>query len=52
MDTVTRFFNHAQEKLQQVLEHELPNIQTAADFVTESCNRVENSMYLAPVILI
>ena len=39
MDTVTRFFNHAQEKLQQVLEHELPNIQTAADFVTESCKQ-------------
>ena len=30
MNTVTRFFNHSQEKLQQVLEHELPNIQTAA----------------------
>lgn len=39
MDTVTRFFHHAQNKLQQVLEHEMPNIQLAADFVTESCKQ-------------
>ena len=37
METAARFFDHAQKKLQQVLEHEMPNIQTAADFVTESC---------------
>ena len=39
MDTVTRFFHHAQNKLQQVLEHEMPNIQLAANFVTESCKQ-------------
>ena len=39
METAARFFDHAQRKLQQVLEHEMPNIRTAADFVTESCAR-------------
>ena len=39
METAARFFDHAQRKLRQVLEHEMPNIQTAADFVTESCKR-------------
>ena len=39
MDTATRFFDHAKQKLQQVLEHEIPHIQTAADFVTESCKQ-------------
>lgn len=39
METAKRFFTHAQEKLQQVLEHEMPNIQTAANFVTESCKQ-------------
>lgn len=39
METAARFFDHAQKKLQQVLEHEMPNIQTAADFVTESCKQ-------------
>ena len=39
METAMRFFNHAQQKLQQVLEHEMPNIQIAADFVTESCKQ-------------
>lgn len=39
METAKRFFTHAHEKLQQVLEHEMPNIQTAADFVTESCKQ-------------
>ena len=37
METAARFFDYAQKKLQQVLEHEMPNIQAAADFVTESC---------------
>jgi uncharacterized phosphosugar-binding protein len=37
MKTAARFFDHAQKKLQQVLEHEMPNIQAAADLVTESC---------------
>ena len=39
METAARFFEHAQQKLQQVLEHEMPNIQKAADFVTESCKQ-------------
>ena len=39
METAVRFFDHAQKKLQQVLEHEMPNIQAAADFVTESCKQ-------------
>ena len=37
MDTAVRYFAYAQEKLQEILEHEMPNIQKAADFVTESC---------------
>ena len=37
MNTAVRFFTHSQNKLQEVLEHEMPNIQKAADFVTESC---------------
>ena len=37
METAARFFEHAQMKLRQVLEHEMPNIQAAADLVTESC---------------
>ena len=37
METAVRYFAHAQNKLQQVLEHELPNIKIAADYVTESC---------------
>ena len=39
MNTAVRFFTHSQQKLQEVLEHELPNIQKAADFVTESCKQ-------------
>lgn len=39
MDTARRYFAHAQSKLAEVLAHELPNIQKAADFVTESCRR-------------
>ena len=37
METAARFFDHAQKKLQQVLEHEMPNIQAAAELVTRSC---------------
>ena len=37
MDTIKRYFAHAQKKIDEVLEQELPNIKIAADFVTESC---------------
>jgi uncharacterized phosphosugar-binding protein len=37
MNTAARYFGYAQSKLQEILEHEMPNIQKAADFVTESC---------------
>ena len=37
METAARFFDHAQRKLQEVLEHEMPNIQAAAELVTASC---------------
>lgn len=37
METAARFFDHAQKKLQEVMAHELPNIQKAAELVTESC---------------
>ena len=39
METAVRFFEHAQKKLQEVLAHEMPNIQAAAELVTESCRR-------------
>lgn len=39
METAARFFDHAQKKLQQVLEHEMPNIRAAAELVTDSCAR-------------
>lgn len=39
METAVRYFAHAQKKLQEVLEHELPNIQKAAELVTESCKK-------------
>ncbi len=39
MNTAERFFAHAQSKIQEVLDHEMPNIQKAADLVTESCKR-------------
>lgn len=39
METAARYFAHAQAKMREVLDHELPNIQKAADFVTESCKR-------------
>ena len=37
MDTITRYFAHVQSKLDEVLAHELPNIEKAAQFVAESC---------------
>ena len=39
METAARYLAHAQAKMREVLDHELPNIQKAADFVTESCKR-------------
>lgn len=39
METAERYFAHAQKKLQEVLEHELPNIQKAAELITESCKK-------------
>ena len=39
METAARFFDHAQRKLRQVVEHEMPHIQAAAELVTESCAR-------------
>ena len=37
MSTASRYFEYAQNKLQEVLEQEMPNIQKAADLITESC---------------
>ena len=37
MDTAARYFAYAQSKLEEILEKEMPNIQKAADLVTESC---------------
>jgi uncharacterized phosphosugar-binding protein len=37
METAARYFAHVQETLQEILDQELPNIQKAADFVTDSC---------------
>ena len=37
MSTASRYFDYLNSKLQEVVEHELPNIQKAADLVTESC---------------
>ena len=39
METAARYFLHAQKTLQDVLEHEMPNICKAADLVTESCRQ-------------
>ena len=39
METAKRYFAHVQSKLEEVLEHELPNIEKAADFVVESCKQ-------------
>ena len=37
METAKRYFSFVQSKLSEVLEHELPNIEKAADLVAESC---------------
>ena len=37
METAARYFAYAQSKLQEILDKEMPNIQKAADLVTESC---------------
>ena len=39
MNTANRYFEYAQGKLQEIVEHELPNIAKAADLVTESCKK-------------
>lgn len=39
METTVRYFDYAQSKLGEILEHEIPNIKKAAEFVTESCKR-------------
>jgi hypothetical protein len=39
METIQRFFAHAQGKIQEVLDSQLPNIQQAAEYVTESCKK-------------
>ena len=39
METAVRFFAHLQSKFQEILEHELPNIEKAADLVVSSCKQ-------------
>jgi len=39
LETAVRYFEYAQSKLHEALEHELPNIKKAADFATESCKQ-------------
>ena len=39
MDTAIRYFAHLQSKFQEILDHELPNIEKAAELVAESCRR-------------
>lgn len=36
METAKRYFTHVQNKLNEVLEHELSNIELAAEFVVDS----------------
>ena len=37
METARRYFDHLQGKMQEVLEHELPNIEAAAELAANSC---------------
>ena len=37
MNTAIRFFDHLQNKMQEVLDHELPNIEKASELVAQSC---------------
>lgn len=39
METALRYFAHVQFKLQEILDHELPNIERAAELVAETCRR-------------
>ncbi len=39
MSTALRYFAHLQGKLQQILDHELSNIDKAAELVADSCRR-------------
>lgn len=39
MNTTARYFAHLQNNLQEVLDHELPNIQKAAQMVADSCKK-------------
>ena len=39
MDTAIRYFAHLQKKFQEVLDHELPNIEKAAELMAERCRR-------------
>ena len=39
MNTAARYVAFVQEKLQEVVQRELPNIEKAADLVAESCRR-------------
>ena len=37
METARRYFDHLHSKMQEVLDHELPNIEAAAELVAQSC---------------
>ena len=37
METARRFFDHLHNKMQEVLDHELPNIEAAAELAAKSC---------------
>jgi len=37
METALRYFAHVQSKLREIIEHELPNIERAAELVAQTC---------------
>ena len=37
METARRYFDHLYNKMQEVLDHELPNIEAAAELVAQTC---------------
>jgi len=37
METARRYFDHLHNKMQEVLDHELPNIEAAAELAAKSC---------------
>lgn len=39
MDTAARYFAHLNTKFQEILDHEMPNIEKAADLVADSCKK-------------